>query len=63
MYSLNTKHENNKPVLNMRSGHSFHWDNPEGWSREGGGRGIQDGEHVYNCGGFMLMNGKPNTIF
>ena len=24
-----------------------HWDDPEGWDREGGGRGIQDGEHMY----------------
>ena len=24
-----------------------HWDDPEGWYREGGGRGIQDGEHIY----------------
>ena len=39
-----------------------HWDDPEGWNREGGGRGIQDGEHVYTCGGFMLMYGKTNTI-
>ena len=23
---------------------------PEGWYREGGGRGIQDGEHVYTYG-------------
>ena len=30
-----------------------HWDDPEGWYREGGGRGIQDGEHVYTNGGFM----------
>ena len=22
------------------------WDDPEGWDREGGGRGIQDGEHM-----------------
>ena len=29
---------------------------------EGGGKGIQDGEHVYTCGGFMLMYGKTNTI-
>ena len=29
---------------------------------EGGGRGVQDGEHVYTCGGFMLMYGKTNTI-
>ena len=38
------------------------WDNPEGWYREGGGRGVQDGEHVYTCGGFVLMYGKTNTI-
>ena len=23
---------------------------------------VQDGEHVYTCGGFMLMYGKTNTI-
>ena len=39
-----------------------HWNDPEGWYREGGGRGIQDGEHVYIRGGFMLMYGKTNTI-
>ena len=39
-----------------------HWDDPEGWYTEGGGRGVQDGEHVYPCGGFMLMYGKTNTI-
>ena len=39
-----------------------HWDDPAGWYREGGGRGIQDGEHVYTCGGFMLMYGKTDTI-
>ena len=37
------------------------WDDPEGWYGEGGGRGFQDGEHVYTCGGFMLMYGKTNT--
>ena len=26
-----------------------HWDDPEGWYGEGGGRGIQDWEHVYTC--------------
>ena len=26
------------------------------------GRGVQDGEHVYTCGRFMLMYGKTNTI-
>ena len=38
------------------------WDDLEGWDWEGGGRGVQDGEHVYTCGGFMLMYGKTNTI-
>jgi len=23
-----------------------HWDNPEGWDGEGGGRGIWDGGHM-----------------
>ena len=39
-----------------------HWDDPEGWDGEGGGRGVQDGEHVYTRGGCMLMYGKTNTI-
>jgi len=39
-----------------------HWDDPEGWYREGGGRGVQDGEHVYTRGGFMSMYDKTNTI-
>ena len=38
------------------------WDDPEGWYGEGGRRGIQDGEHLYIRGGFMLMYGKTNTI-
>ena len=39
-----------------------HCDDPEGWYGEGGWRGVQDGEHVCTCGGFMLMYGKTNTI-
>ena len=39
-----------------------HWDDPEGWYGEGAGMGVQDGEHVYTCGRFMLMYGKTNTI-
>ena len=39
-----------------------HWDDPEGWHGEGGGRRVRDAEHVYTCGGFMLMYGKTNTI-
>ena len=32
-----------------------HWDGPEGWYGEGGGRRVQDGEHMYTCGGFILI--------
>ena len=39
-----------------------HWDDPEVWYGEGGGRRVQDGEHMYTCGGFMLIYGKTNTI-
>ena len=39
-----------------------HWDDPQGWYREGGGSGVQDGEQVYTCGRFMLMYGKTNTV-
>ena len=39
-----------------------HRDDPEGWDGEGGGRGVQDGEHMYTCGGFMSMYDKTNTI-
>ena len=39
-----------------------HGDDPEKCYGEGGGRGVQDGEHVYTCGGFVLMYGKTNTI-
>ena len=39
-----------------------HWDDPERWYREGGGRRVQDGEHVYTRGG-LLMCSKINTIF
>ena len=39
-----------------------HWGDPEGWDGEGGGRGVQDGEHMYTRGRFMSMYGKINTI-
>ena len=39
-----------------------YWDDPEGWYGEGGGRRVQDGEHMYTCGGFILIFGKTNTI-
>ena len=39
-----------------------HWDDPEEWYGEGRGRRVQDGEHMYTCGGFILIFGKTNTI-
>ena len=38
------------------------WDEPEGCIGEGGGRRVQDGEHMYTCGGFILIFGKTNTV-
>ena len=34
------------------TGHSkpVHWDNPEGWDKEGGGSGVQDGGPMYTRG-------------
>ena len=46
----------------MRAGSVIKKGDPEGWYREGGGRGVQVGEHVYTRGGFMLMYGKTNTV-
>jgi len=39
-----------------------HWDDPEGGYGEGGGRRVQDGEHMCTCGGFISIFGKTNTI-
>ena len=35
-----------------------HWDDPVGWYGEGGGRRVQDGEHMYTCGRFIQMANK-----
>ena len=40
----------------------MHWDDPEGWNGEGGGRGVQHGEHMYTHGGFKSMYDKTNTM-
>ena len=40
----------------------LHWDDTEGWEGEGGGRGVQDREHMYTHGRFMSMYGKTSTI-
>ena len=39
-----------------------HWDDPDGWDGEGGGKGVQEGEHMYTHGRFKSMYGKTNTI-
>ena len=39
-----------------------HWDDPQGWDGEGGGRGVQDGEHMFTHGRFMTVYGKTNKI-
>ena len=39
-----------------------HWDDPEGWYGKGGGRRVQDGEHMYTCGRVISIFGKTNII-
>ena len=39
-----------------------HWDDSEGWDGKGGGRGVQEGEHMYTRGRFKSMYGKTNTM-
>ena len=49
--SLGLRHETGRSGL-------VHWDNSEGWDGEGGGSGVQDGEHMYIHGWFMSMYAK-----
>ena len=39
-----------------------HWDDPEGWDGEGGGRGVQDGEHMYTMADSCWCMAKTTTI-
>ena len=57
-------HEIKRRLLIGRSGclELVYWDDPEGWYGEAGGRRVQDGEHMYTCGGFISIFGKTNTI-
>ena len=41
---------------------AVHWDDPERWYGEGGGKGVQDWEHMYTRGRFMLTYDKTNTV-
>ena len=53
------------PSLMYEIGHSkpVHWNNPEGWDREGGGRGVQDGgTHVHPWLVHVQCVAKTTTI-
>ena len=39
-----------------------HWDDPEGWYGEGGGRRVWGWECMYTCSRFISIFGKTNTI-
>ena len=49
-------------LINVKWINIFKYLRTEGWYGEGGGRRVQDGEHMYTCGGFILIYGKTNTI-
>ena len=38
---------------------ALQWDDPDGWYGEGGGRGVQDGEHVYTMVDSFWCMAKP----
>ena len=39
-----------------------HWDDPEGWDGKGGGKGVQDGEHMYTVADSCQCMAKATTI-
>ena len=47
MYIINceTDHQSRLDAWDKCSG-LVHWDDPEGWDGKGGGRGVQNGEHM-----------------
>ena len=57
-----SKNNYQKIEKKLLSINSLHWDDPEGWCGEGGGRRVQGGEHMCTCGGFILIFGKSNTV-
>ena len=62
MYPFSLSFPSGNHKLFSKSVNLVHWDDPEGWNGEGGGRRVQDGEHMYTCGGFILIFGKTNTV-
>ena len=59
-YILSYVKQITSPLLGYESGCSglVHWDDPEGWDGERGGKEGQDEEHIYTHGWFMSMYGK-----
>ena len=57
--SLHHKTSASAPVLPINT---QGWFPLEGWYGAGGGRRVQGGEHMYTCGGFILIFGKNNKI-
>ena len=51
------------PSWMHETGHSklAHWDNPEGWNGEGGGRGVQDRETHVHPWLYLSVNGKNHN--
>ena len=51
-YILSYVKQITSPGLIHETGRSglVHWDDPEGWDGEGGGRGVQEEEHMYTHG-------------
>ena len=58
MYIIICEVDRQSRMHETRSPGLVHWDNPEGWDGEGGGRWVQDEEHMYTHGRFMSMYGK-----
>ena len=52
--------QSTSPSLMHETEHSklVHWDKPQGGDGEGGGSGVQNGEHMYTHGWFMSIYGK-----
>ena len=45
-YSGDLKSSDLCVLIRRKYSRLVHWDDPEEWDGEGGGRGVQDGEHM-----------------
>ena len=63
MYDINceTDRQSRFDALDKCSGLG-HWDDPVGQAGEGGGRGVQDGEHMYTMADSCQCMVKTTTI-